>query len=543
MDMLQQQGGVMDDGMNMDPVSGNPVPPGSLASEVRDDIPAQLSEGEYVVPADVLRYFGVAFFEDLRAQAKEGLAQMDADGRIGGEPVPMEGEDTLPFSPEELQVIGGGEDMQMAAMGMAQGGMTRGYQEGGTVTAPNFMEQFVQRFQSPGGTYFEPQQPVAATPATGETDTRMYVNDRGNMIAITFIDGVPQQEIPEGFRPLGETAAPEVSPIGDGAGGAMWSDGMTAAEIRDAQARGDFTPKGQTPSKSFADYTAEDWAGWSPSMGQRVGDIAGAVLNFAVPGIAGAALGAGASALGRNVTLGGYTALNDFISTLDINDPAYSELTDKRNELYTELVDANNKTGGGLGNWFRETFNLQRPEIPAPTSGVTTTTPTRGTTPSRTTTPTTPSAPTTPTRPAAGIGSTPVSFSGSGGSDSSWSEGLSASEISAQQSSWSGTTGAGTGIGGGGVGMGSAGVSFGGSATGGGTASSGTGAASTGGGGLSMGEVGGHTGATGGFSMGESVGGGGATGGQPTVQNRGGLMGRSKNAPRKRGRAARKSKK
>jgi hypothetical protein len=198
----------------------------------------------------------------------------------------------------------------------------------------------------------------------------MYVNDRGNMIAITFIDGVPQQEIPEGFRPLGETAAPEVSAIGDGAGGASWSDGMTAAEIRDAQARGDFTPKGQTPSKSFADYTAEDWAGWSPGMGQRVGDIASLALNFAVPGVAGAALGAGAKALGSNITLSGYTGLNDFISTLDINDPAYNALTEKRDALYSELVDANTKTGGRIAEGVRNMLGLERPEIPAPTTGI-----------------------------------------------------------------------------------------------------------------------------------------------------------------------------
>ena len=70
-----------------DPVSGNDIPPGSLPVEVRDDIPARLSEGEYVVPADVVRFFGVKFFEDLRTEAKQGLQQMDMDGRIGGEPI------------------------------------------------------------------------------------------------------------------------------------------------------------------------------------------------------------------------------------------------------------------------------------------------------------------------------------------------------------------------------------------------------------------------------------------------------------------------
>ena len=84
---LFEYGGIADDGMKKDPVSGNAIPPGSMASEVRDDIPAMLSEGEYVVPADVLRYYGVNFFEGLRNKAKQGLQTMEQDGRIGGEPL------------------------------------------------------------------------------------------------------------------------------------------------------------------------------------------------------------------------------------------------------------------------------------------------------------------------------------------------------------------------------------------------------------------------------------------------------------------------
>ena len=86
---FMQEGGLKDDGMDVDPISGNEIPPGSMASEVRDDIPAQLSEGEYVVPADVVQYFGVKFFEDLRMEAKRGLADMESNGRIGGEPMDM----------------------------------------------------------------------------------------------------------------------------------------------------------------------------------------------------------------------------------------------------------------------------------------------------------------------------------------------------------------------------------------------------------------------------------------------------------------------
>jgi len=90
-----------------DPVSGNDVPPGSLPEEVRDDIPAQLSEGEYVVPADVLRFYGLKFFEDLRENAKVELARMDRDGRIGGEPIAvMEVSELSPEDMEELEAIG-----------------------------------------------------------------------------------------------------------------------------------------------------------------------------------------------------------------------------------------------------------------------------------------------------------------------------------------------------------------------------------------------------------------------------------------------------
>lgn len=95
------------DMQRVDPVSGNEIPPGSLAAEVRDDIPAQLSEGEYVVPADVVRYYGVKFFEDLRGEAKMGWQSMEKNGRIGGEPMGpagMEmGNDELPFDLSELQ--------------------------------------------------------------------------------------------------------------------------------------------------------------------------------------------------------------------------------------------------------------------------------------------------------------------------------------------------------------------------------------------------------------------------------------------------------
>ena len=79
-------GGLMGDGMGViigiEAESGNEIPAGSKPEEVADDIPAMLSEGEYVVPADVVRWHGVKTFEGLRCEAKMGMGLMAQDGRI-----------------------------------------------------------------------------------------------------------------------------------------------------------------------------------------------------------------------------------------------------------------------------------------------------------------------------------------------------------------------------------------------------------------------------------------------------------------------------
>ena len=73
-----------------DDESGNPIPPGSNEMNVRDDIPAALSDGEYVVPADVVRWHGLKHFVEMRDEAKFGLMSMQMDGQIQS----LEDEDT-----------------------------------------------------------------------------------------------------------------------------------------------------------------------------------------------------------------------------------------------------------------------------------------------------------------------------------------------------------------------------------------------------------------------------------------------------------------
>ena len=159
---LFEQGGITDGGVEVDPVSGNEVPPGSLPEEVRDDIPAMLSEGEYVVPADVLRYYGVKFFEDLRNNAKMGLTEMEADGRIGGEPVMNQEitEDDL-AALDQMLTTGAAEGGLMDKLEyvakndpqvnqrLNQGGMVVGFAEGGMTQSlysdPNQIDQVINK--------------------------------------------------------------------------------------------------------------------------------------------------------------------------------------------------------------------------------------------------------------------------------------------------------------------------------------------------------------------------------------------------------------
>ena len=87
MKKMYEEGGLATDGLEIDPVSGNDIPVGSNAADVRDDVDAKLSEGEYVVPADVVKYIGVSTLEKMVNKAKEGLGDMEENGRIGGAPI------------------------------------------------------------------------------------------------------------------------------------------------------------------------------------------------------------------------------------------------------------------------------------------------------------------------------------------------------------------------------------------------------------------------------------------------------------------------
>jgi hypothetical protein len=113
-----EDGGLKDEGGMVDEVSGNDVPRGSTREEVRDDIPAQLSEGEFVFPADVVRYIGLEKLMMLRQQAKQGLKAMEEMGQMGNSDEATMPDD-LPFDETDLDIE---DDLE--------------YNQGGVVYAP-----------------------------------------------------------------------------------------------------------------------------------------------------------------------------------------------------------------------------------------------------------------------------------------------------------------------------------------------------------------------------------------------------------------------
>jgi len=161
-DKLFAEGGMNEEGGTVDPVSGNEVPAGSLQKEVRDDIPAQLSEGEFVLPADVVRYIGLDRLMKIRDKAKEGLARMEEIGQMGNAEQAAKPEE--PHGDEfasEIDSIMSELDSEGEENNLAVGGMP--------------------------------------TPSSG-FEVKQFKTPDGSSMFVTFINGEPATNIPEGAQ-------------------------------------------------------------------------------------------------------------------------------------------------------------------------------------------------------------------------------------------------------------------------------------------------------------------------------------------------------
>ena len=179
---LFNEGGMKDDGGEKDPVSGNDVPSGSLAKEVRDDVPAMVSEGEFIFPADVTRYIGLDKLMQLRQEAKMGLKKMEMMGQLGN-PEESVLPDDIPFDPSDILIIDEEDNLELDNLN--QGGII-GFQEG----TANAGEQANQ--------YYD------ITDEANKKYAKRYVyykNDAGQTITIlSTFDGTPLEPVPAGYK-------------------------------------------------------------------------------------------------------------------------------------------------------------------------------------------------------------------------------------------------------------------------------------------------------------------------------------------------------
>jgi len=265
------EGGLEDEGGEIDEVSGNKVPIGGTKEGVRDDIPANVSEGEFIFPADVVRFVGLDKLMSIRQDAKMGLQKMEAMGQMGNsDEATMD--DDMPFEMADLVVIGGqGEPMEFAnggfipvkdytevqdmiadksqkGAGYAPGGMVQSYTDyqgqplvnppvnltgdpyidindvrdaaiidpdlgkGNNVTSGTTEELETAYVPTSTGT-----EEIDYTAYVGSVKTikKEYRNAAGESVVITFINGVPTLPIPEGYTLYTPEEGDTVSPAGN----------------------------------------------------------------------------------------------------------------------------------------------------------------------------------------------------------------------------------------------------------------------------------------------------------------------------------------
>jgi hypothetical protein len=175
MNKLFAEGGMMDD--SGESVNGVAVPPGSLREEVADDIPAQLSEGEFVIPADVVRYIGLEKLMALRDKAKQGLQRMQEMGQMGNADEVANPDQT--FASEDDDMF----EQEIDDILAEEQPMPEGFARGGSVIGTDLTKAV--------------RNPMV--------DVRFFRNKEGKVMFITHINGRPLVPIPEGFTETDES--------------------------------------------------------------------------------------------------------------------------------------------------------------------------------------------------------------------------------------------------------------------------------------------------------------------------------------------------
>ena len=223
--------GLQDEGGMVDEASGNEVPNGALKEEVRDDQPAMLSPGEFVIPAYAVRYIGVERLVKLLREAKQGMEQLDDIG-LTGEPNADDAGLETAVLPSEMQggmpklAVGGFPTIRPGAVTTKALTNQPTQQQQFGVAPPAAIQPVMQPTQSTAvpafGTapspltqqMYQPTAPIrppgqqnvtypeyqySPTPGGTGYGVEEYVGPQGQAIFVTTIGGKPISKIPEGY--------------------------------------------------------------------------------------------------------------------------------------------------------------------------------------------------------------------------------------------------------------------------------------------------------------------------------------------------------
>ena len=219
------------------------LPPGAVPSDVADDVDIKASEGEYIVPANVVRFIGLDKLEKMVSDATEKLSEMEGAGRVGGE-----------------------EDLDIEALFDEEG------DEGATDASPAFAE---------GGMVTAEESMFSQ--ADGFAGVKTFKDSGGNKRFIPFFGGQPIVPVPEGFT---EASAMET-------GTAQQKQVMSKASPSSPDPAAAFANVDNDPSKNegnqdkglgkkFEEWTVDDFLTFGNKQ-NTVGDMAAKGVISALP--------------------------------------------------------------------------------------------------------------------------------------------------------------------------------------------------------------------------------------------------------------------
>ena len=289
-----EDGGMMDQGGTQDPVSGNAVPVGSLQEEVRDDVDAKLSPGEYVVPADVVRYFGLDFFMQLRDKAKTGLARMESIGQMGNSESTTNPTDTLfsqnedmdvPFSKDDLEIYkeDNDEDEKLSAQ---VGAYVPTKQAPQTNTLDSYLARVGDKpAMYDGGLVDTSLKNRGISYPTGSVKRFVDTTDakRSDLFITVDANNNPTTQIPSGYAPA--DSFPSSSSSADPFKGGISTLGATELDRPSGPDDNKIEAFNYAPPNEGGDLTQEQWDNYF--AGKSAGERAKTAFGMAVKGIPG----------------------------------------------------------------------------------------------------------------------------------------------------------------------------------------------------------------------------------------------------------------